>query len=136
MLVSLFAFTPEVNIEDQPTSVHLLVRTGPGTVLVFIVRIDIRLPAERKYTTCIDRSRAPLIILAAVVKLGAGVGRRMVGVDCNRFLQCQSVAIAPGRIAVGVVDFQTIPVGNQHAALEWEIRGGHEKQTILRRFAW
>src|SRR5580704_7944228 len=107
-LAASLLFAPEEKIEDQPHGVRLLVGSDAGGVVVFIVGIDLDLLAQRKYPTSRDGGRAPLVIAAVVIELSAGIDGWVVGAQRNRLLEGQPVAITPGGIAIGEVDFHTI----------------------------
>lgn len=67
----------EVEIEHQSDSVHLLIRTLAGVVLVLIVGVEFDMLAQREQAARIEYGSAQFTELAFVEDLGTGARRGM-----------------------------------------------------------
>jgi hypothetical protein len=62
---------------------------------VLIVSIELKTLSDRKQTARVNFGGAPLLILAFVVHLDAGVWHGVIGADYQRLLDLELIAITP-----------------------------------------
>ena len=85
------ALTIGVEIQDYISSVELLVRGGPGVVLVIVVNVELSMLSNRELASGFNNDAAPLLRLAVVVGLDVGIRYRILisRSTGNRFRYCQ-----------------------------------------------
>ena len=62
----------EIEVEHRPKLIQLLIQTLTRIVLVFVVRVELDVPANWKETLGINCGVAPFAVLAFVKELGTG----------------------------------------------------------------
>ena len=102
----------KVKIENESCSVDLLVGLGSRVVIVFVVRIELEVSAERQQAARIEACVAPFGILAGVKEFGADVRSGMIEVNCEAAFSSQSIAIAPIESAVGPIHIGAVLVSS------------------------
>ena len=90
-----------------------MIGTVTGIVLVFIVRVELRVFTQAEKATRIQRRCAPFIESALVEELCAKVRSRVIRTDRDTPFDRHPVAIPPSEIAVRPIEVSPVPVRDE-----------------------
>jgi len=92
-----------MKIEDKSSGINYLIRRLAGVVFMFVVRIQLDVPAHWKQATDVECRGAQFIVFAFVENFGTSIRRWMVGANGDATFESQPIAVTPSEIPTGPI---------------------------------